>query len=130
LQPKKIALLARDAAEDKKAENAVVMDVAKLTSLAHYFIVTHGTSDRHVRAIAQNIIDVMDEKKVKLWHKEGLQSGQWVLLDYGAFITKPAIFIISSGSGEKRPACEAFPRQPDRQSPPRLCAGKIRGSPR
>lgn len=86
LQAKKIALLAREAAEDKKAEEPVVLDVSKLTSLAHYFLVMHGNSDRHVRAIAQNIMEVMDQKEVKCWHREGMESGQWVLLDYGPVI--------------------------------------------
>ena len=83
---KKIAQLAIVAAEDKQAENVVGLDVGKLTSLAHYFVIMHGNSDRHVRAIAQNIIDVMGQNKNKLWHKEGLESGQWVLLDYGPII--------------------------------------------
>lgn len=86
MQAKRIALLARDAAEDKKAEEPVVLDVGRLTSLAHYFLVMHGNSDRHVRAIAQNIMEVMDRKKLKLWHQEGMESGQWVLLDYGPVI--------------------------------------------
>lgn len=86
MQPKAIALLARDAANDKKAEDLVVLDVAKYTSLAHYFLITHGNSDRHVRAIAQNIMDVMKEKKMRLWHVEGMESGHWVLLDYGMVI--------------------------------------------
>ena len=86
MQAKRIALLAREAAEDKKAEETVVMDVGKLTSLAHYFLVAHGNSDRHVRAIAQNIMSVMEDNEQKLWHKEGLDSGQWVLLDYGPVI--------------------------------------------
>ncbi len=83
---KKIALLARSAAEDKQAENVVGLDVNKLTSLAHYFLIMHGNSDRHVRAIAQNIIDVLKENKNKILHLEGLDSGQWVLLDYGSVI--------------------------------------------
>ena len=86
MQPKSIALLARDAASDKKAEDPVILDVAKYTSLAHYFLITHGNSDRHVRAIAQNIIDVMKGKKVRLWHVEGMENGHWVLLDYGGVI--------------------------------------------
>jgi ribosome-associated protein len=86
LQPKKIALLAREAAEDKKAENPVVIDVAKLTSLSHYFVITHGNSDRHVRAIAQGIIDAMEPKKIRLLHAEGMETGDWVLLDFGSVI--------------------------------------------
>lgn len=83
---KKIALLAREAAEDKQAENVVLLDVGKLTSLTHYFLIMHGNSDRHVRAIAQNIMDVMDQHKNKLFHREGMDSGQWVLLDYSSVI--------------------------------------------
>jgi ribosome-associated protein len=86
LQPKKIALLAREAAEDKKAEDPLVLDVAKLTSLAHYFIIAHGNSDRHVKAIAQGIIDALDAKDVKLWHREGMEKGHWILLDFGSVI--------------------------------------------
>lgn len=86
MQPKNVALLAKQAADDKQAENIVVLDVAKLTSLAHYFLITHGNSDRHVRAIAQNIEAVLETHKVKRWHLEGMDSGQWVLLDFGAVI--------------------------------------------
>ena len=64
-----MAVLARAAAEDKQAENVVGLDVGKLTSLAHYFLIMHGNSDRHVRAIAQNIIDVMHQNKNKITHK-------------------------------------------------------------
>ncbi len=86
MQAKKIVLLAREAALDKKAEDPVILDVAKLTSLSHYFMITHGNSDRHVRAIAQNISDVLKAKKSSVWHAEGLVTGQWVLLDFGPVI--------------------------------------------
>ena len=86
MQPKRIALLAREAAEDKKAENPVAIDIARLTSLAHYFVITHGHSERHVRAIAQGIMEAMESKNIRLWHLEGLESGQWILLDYGSVI--------------------------------------------
>ena len=84
--PKKIALLVKEAAIDKKAEDPVILDLGKLTSVARYFAVMHGNSDRHVRAVAENIIDVLEAKGIKAWHKEGLDHGQWVLLDYGAVI--------------------------------------------
>ena len=86
MQPKKIALLARELALDKKAESPVVLDLSKLTSVAHYFVILHGNSDRHVRAIAHHLIESLKEKKVKLWHREGMESGQWVLLDFGDVI--------------------------------------------
>lgn len=86
MQAKKMALAARTAAEDKQAEEIMLLDVGKLTSLAHYFLIAHGNSDRHVRAIAQGIMNSMDAEGVKLWNREGIDSGQWVLLDYGSLI--------------------------------------------
>jgi ribosome-associated protein len=86
LQAKRIALLARKAAADKKGEDPVVLDISKLTSIAHYFVIVHGNSDRHVKTLARHIMDIMKEKKVSLWHDEGLESGSWVVLDYASVI--------------------------------------------
>lgn len=86
LQPKKIAELVRSLAEDKKAEDIVLLDISRLTSVAHYFLITHGNSDRHVRAIAENIADEMKKKKMPALHVEGMQEGKWVLLDFGSVI--------------------------------------------
>lgn len=84
--PKKIALLARTAAEDKKAEDTVVLDVSKLTTIAHYFVVTHGNSDRQVVAIAEHIMEVLKKQGVRTLHVEGKEAGRWVLLDFGSVI--------------------------------------------
>lgn len=86
MQPKRIAILAQTAADDKQAEEPVILDIAKLTSIAHYFVIAHGNSDRHVKAIANHIMEVMKEKKVPLWHVEGMEHGSWVLLDFGSVI--------------------------------------------
>lgn len=86
MQAKRIALLARKAADDKKGEDPVVLDISKLTSIAHYFVIVHGNSDRHVKTLARHIMDIMKEKKVSLWHGEGLESGSWVVLDYASVI--------------------------------------------
>ena len=86
MQPKKIALLAREFSLDKKAESPVILDLGKMTSVAHYFVITHGNSDRHVRAIAHNIVDSFKAQKIKVWHMEGMDTGQWVLLDFGDVI--------------------------------------------
>jgi ribosome-associated protein len=86
LLAKKIALLAREAVLDKKAEEPIILDVGKLTSVARYFLVTHGNSDRQVRAVAQHVMEVLKEHKVALWHVEGMEEGRWVLLDFGSLI--------------------------------------------
>jgi len=86
LQPKRIAALIRALAEDKKAEDLVVLDISKLSSLTHYFIIAHGNSDRHVRALAEHIMDEMKKKKIPALHVEGLREGKWILLDFGSVI--------------------------------------------
>ncbi len=84
--PKSLALLIREAALDKKAEDPVVLDLAKVTNVARYFVICHGNSDRHVKALADHIIETAESKKAKLYHCEGLKEGLWVLLDFGVVI--------------------------------------------
>ena len=84
MQPKRIALIAQEAADAKQAVDPVILDISRLTSVAHYFVIAHGNSDRHVRAIAENIQVELDKKGLSPWHLEGMSDGRWVLLDYGA----------------------------------------------
>jgi ribosome-associated protein len=69
---------------EKKANDITVLDLRKLkTSMADYFIVCHGNSDKQVSAIA----DSVEEQTKKLageraWHVEGSELNEWVLLDY------------------------------------------------
>jgi len=86
LQAKKIALLARELIEDKKGEEPIILDIAKQTSIAHFFVITHGNSSPHVRAIAENLVESFKKKKLPVYHKEGLDYAEWVLLDFGAVI--------------------------------------------
>ncbi len=86
MQPKRIALLVRKLVNDKKAEYPVILDIGKFTTIAHYFVITHGNSERHVRAIANHVKDSMKDVKVPLWHVEGMEDGRWVVLDYGTVI--------------------------------------------
>lgn len=78
--------MAWEAADAKQAVDPIILDISKLTTVAHYFLITHGNSDRHVRAIGQNIQDELEKKGVPSWHLEGIREGRWVLVDYGAVI--------------------------------------------
>ncbi len=62
MQPKKMALLARELASDKQAEDPILMDISKLSSLARHFLVVHGNSHPHVRAIADHIAGTLKKK--------------------------------------------------------------------
>lgn len=70
------------AADDMKAERVETLDVHKKTSIADYFVVCSGTSDRHVDAIADRVAERLLESKVKPLRIEGERSG-WILHDYG-----------------------------------------------
>ena len=70
------------AAEDLKAENIEILDVRDKTSVADFFVVCSGTSDRHVASIADKVFERMAELKSKPVRTEGDRSG-WVLQDYG-----------------------------------------------
>lgn len=77
--------LIRDAADDMKAERIEVLDVRAKTSVADYFLVCSGTSDRHVDAIADRVAEKLAVQKIKPFRSEGERSG-WILQDYGDVI--------------------------------------------
>lgn len=77
----KVALII-EAAEDIKAERIETLDVREKTSVADYFVVCSGTSDRHIESIADRVAEKMAEAKAKPVRTEGARSG-WVLQDYG-----------------------------------------------
>jgi ribosome-associated protein len=71
------------AAQDRKAEDVVALDVRGLTSLADTFLIASGSSDRQVRAIAEAIAQAARGAGMRELGIEGLSDGRWVLLDYG-----------------------------------------------
>lgn len=83
LSVRKTVLLCVNAALEKKAKNVVVLNVKKLSSIADYFIVCSGTSDRQVQAIAASIEEILKKAKKLPLGVEGDRIGKWVLIDYG-----------------------------------------------
>ena len=83
MDSRKLALLCREMADNKKAENIVVLDVCKLSSLTDYFVIASGTSEPHLRAIVDEIIDrIRDEHGVRARAVDGALKTAWVVLDY------------------------------------------------
>jgi ribosome-associated protein len=77
--------LITEAADDVKAEQIETLDVRGKTSVADYFVVCSGTSDRHVTSIADRVAEKLTQHKQKPTRVEGERSG-WVLQDYGDVI--------------------------------------------
>ena len=70
-----------DALDDGKAQDIVKLDVRDMTSVTDYMIVASGTSNRHVKSLADNIADKTREEGHKPIGVEGEDGGEWVLLD-------------------------------------------------
>ena len=82
MDAKKKYRICAEAAEDKKAENLVILDVTGVTNFTDYFIIASGTSDRQVQAIADSIQEKMKGHKILPIGIEGYSEGKWILMDY------------------------------------------------
>ena len=81
-----MARLAAGAALDKKALDPLVIDLRGISSVSEYFVIVTGTSDRHVQAVAENIMEAFKSIGVKTLGEEGFREGRWILLDYGEIV--------------------------------------------
>lgn len=75
--------LVREAIDDLKAENIVELDVRDKTSVTDIIMVCSGTSSRHVKSIAQNVITECKQAGVQPLGVEGEEQAEWVLVDLG-----------------------------------------------
>lgn len=73
-------------AADKRGANLVVLDVGKVSSLADYFLIVSGSSDRRVQTIADAVVQRMKELGVRPLGVEGLRDGRWALIDFGDWV--------------------------------------------
>ena len=74
--------LAIAAIQERKGIDPVVIDLRDLTDAADYFLVVSGTSDTHVRAIAEHVAQALRSEGVRAYNVEGLRTGRWVCLDF------------------------------------------------
>lgn len=71
---------------EKKGFDLRIIDLKKVTNIADYFIICSADSDIQVKAIADHIEEKLKDEGIRLWHKEGYSSLNWVLLDYIDFV--------------------------------------------
>ncbi len=82
LEAREYALLAAEAASDKKAEEIVVMDVGELLVVTDYFVICTGRNDRQVRTIAEEVEARLKQAGLRPIGVEGADEGKWVLVDF------------------------------------------------
>lgn len=74
------------AIDDLKGRDILVLDLRGLSEATDYFVVASGTSDAHVRGLAESVLEKLHRRGVRAHHVEGLPGGRWVLLDFVDFV--------------------------------------------
>jgi ribosome-associated protein len=83
MDSRKLALLCRELADNRKAEDLAVLDLRKLTSVTDYFVLATGTSEPHLRAIVEEITEKLREGHgLRPRAVDGTLHTSWVVLDY------------------------------------------------
>ena len=84
--PLQLARLLRRAAVEKKAWDTVIIDIREKTSIADYFVICEGETDRQVKAIADGMVDAAKVKDLKPIAIDGYEDATWILLDFDSVL--------------------------------------------
>jgi ribosome-associated protein len=83
MDSRKLALLCRELADNKKADDIVILDVRELSSVTDYFVIASGSSEPHLRAIVDEITDKLREDlALRPKAVDGTLQAAWIVLDY------------------------------------------------
>lgn len=82
-ESKKMALLAVEALEDKKAEDITIIDISEVSVLADYFIIADGSNRNQVQAMADSAEEALGRAGYDAKQIEGYQSANWILMEIG-----------------------------------------------
>jgi ribosome-associated protein len=82
LSPLALARLAGQMALSKKGFDVKILKLESISSVCDYFVIVSGEADVHAKALGHAIVDGLHEAGYKPYHKEGMNEGNWILLDY------------------------------------------------
>jgi ribosome-associated protein len=82
MKSENLALKIATIALEKKGKEIKILNLSGLAFFTDFFVIISGDSDTHIKAISDHIETKLEENKIKIYHKEGYQFLQWVLLDY------------------------------------------------
>ncbi|WP_049424311.1 ribosome silencing factor [Staphylococcus warneri] len=77
----KLLNIAVDAAENKKAEDIISLNMQGISDMTDYFVVCHGNNERQVQSIAKAVKEAGHEQDIDVKRMEGYQDARWILLD-------------------------------------------------
>lgn len=86
MEQKELATFAAKIADEKHAENIVLLEMDGISLIADYFLICHGNSEKQVQAIAEAIKEEVSSKGIDVKRMEGFHEGRWILIDLGAVI--------------------------------------------
>lgn len=86
MESKEILELAVKAADSKRAEEIIALDVSEVSVMADYFVIMDANSKRQVQAISEAVVEQAHKNDVVIKSVEGKQAGNWVLVDLGDVI--------------------------------------------
>ncbi|MBS0622234.1 MAG: ribosome silencing factor [Verrucomicrobia bacterium] len=66
---------------DKKGFNIIALDVRNVSSMSDYLLIAEGNVERHVRALANAVLEKLADQHFQVAHVEGLQTGDWIVID-------------------------------------------------
>ena len=81
-----LAAFIADAAADKKARDVAVLDIRDKTTIADYFVICEGDTDRQIRAIVDSIHDMCRQRGIRALHTAGVGDASWACLDFDSVI--------------------------------------------
>jgi len=78
-----LTTLVQTALDDLKGQDIQVLDVTTLSDVMDYLVIATGTSNRHVKSLANNVVEDAKSNGHRPIGVEGMESGEWVLVDFG-----------------------------------------------
>jgi ribosome-associated protein len=85
-QQKEILKVIAQKLYDKKGFNILALDVREVTTITDYFLIAEGSVERHVRALYREAVETLDECNIPLFHVDGDQTGDWIVIDGGSIL--------------------------------------------
>ncbi|QED48709.1 ribosome silencing factor [Cytobacillus dafuensis] len=83
MSEKQLLLTAVKAADDKRAEDIIALNMKGISLIADYFLICHGNSDKQVQAIAREVKEKAEEIGYTVKRMEGFDEARWILVDLG-----------------------------------------------